>query len=189
MGPKALKRKAPDTNEMPADAKLPGPGGPSASPPSEITSFRGDYNFLSNFFHSPIVYDGLEFPTVEHAFQAAKCLDQASKLKLLNCNSPTIAKRVGRKVSLRPDWERVKMDIMHDILALKFAPNSQLGNLLLATGNAELIEGNAWHDNVWGSCVCPKHKNSPGQNKLGKLIMGVRDELRSGEKPSSASNV
>lgn len=81
----------------------------ASPPPSVINSFRGEYNFLSNFFHSPITCDGLEFPTVEHAFQAAKCLDHENKLRILECKSPTIAKRVGLTVPLRPDWERVKV--------------------------------------------------------------------------------
>ena len=78
-------------------------------PPAEIKSFRGDYNFLSNFFHWPFMWDGTEFPTVEHAFQAAKCVDPKEKQRILDHNSPTVAKRVGRKVKLRPDWERVKV--------------------------------------------------------------------------------
>lgn len=189
MGPKAVKRKATGTDDKSAAdmVSLPGPASGAGLPPAKIDSFRGEYNFLSNFFHSPIIQEDLEFSTVEHAFQAAKCLDRENKLLILNCKSPTIAKRAGRKVPLRPDWESVKFDIMHDILALKFAPGSHLGKLLLATGDAELIEGNMWHDNVWGSCMCAKHKSTPGQNILGKLISQVREELRLNEKPSTGN--
>lgn len=79
------------------------------SSPSSITNFRGQYDFLSNFYYSPIVCDDLEFPTVEHAFQAAKCLGLEDKKRILDCKSPTIAKRAGRRVPLRPDWESVKV--------------------------------------------------------------------------------
>ena len=143
-----------------------------------ITQFRGEYDFLSNFYKSPIHRDGLEYPTVEHAFQAAKCLDQAGKLTILKNKSPAVAKRVGRTVKLRSDWESVKLDIMREILTLKFAAGSELCAKLLQTGDAPLVEGNKWHDNFWGSCVCDKHRATPGLNHLGSIMMGVREQRR-----------
>lgn len=146
-------------------------------PPAKIDHFRGDYAFLSNFTYSPIHRDGLEYPTVEHAFQAAKCLDMAGKQSILADSSPSAAKRLGRRVQLRPDWESVKVDIMLDILRLKFAPATDFAVQLVATGEAQLIEGNTWHDNYWGSCMCAKHRSRPGANVLGKLLTQVRKEL------------
>ncbi|KAE8744479.1 hypothetical protein FOCC_FOCC008868 [Frankliniella occidentalis] len=173
------KRKATAGARLDGGSAPPAPSGP---PPSEITSFRGDYHFLSNFYKSPIVQDGIEYPTVEHAFQAAKCLDRSSKLSLVVNKNPVVVKRLGRRVQLRPDWESVKVDLMHEILSLKFAPNTEFATLLLATGEAKLIEGNRWHDNFWGACQCDKHRVTTGANHLGKLLMRVRDELRSSTK-------
>jgi predicted NAD-dependent protein-ADP-ribosyltransferase YbiA (DUF1768 family) len=84
---------------------------------------------------------------------------------------------MGRKVQLRPDWEKVKEYYMELGLRLKFE-NPSLRQKLLETGSDELIEGNSWHDNEWGSCYCARCQNIAGKNKLGKLLMKLREELR-----------
>lgn len=142
-----------------------------------ITNFRGTYEFLSNFAHSPLVYEGETYPTVEHAFQAAKTFDPEERAKVRMAASPGSAKRLGRRVTLRIDWETVKYDIMLALLRQKFN-DSVLCEKLLATGDAELIEGNTWGDRTWG-CVEVKGK-WVGKNRLGHLLMQVRAELRTG---------
>lgn len=132
-----------------------------------ITRFNSEYVFLSNFYPSPIIMDGIKYPTVEHAYQAAKTLDQHEKLAIAAALSPGQAKKMGRKISLRCDWKEVKILIMLELLHLKFA-DSVLKDQLLATGDAELIESNDWGDKFWGMC-CGK-----GSNNLGKLLMLVR---------------
>ena len=77
---------------------------------------------------------------------------------------------MGRSVSLRPDWEDIKDDVMLEGLYRKFT-NDELAEWLLDTGDEELVEGNWWGDRYWGVC------NGIGQNKLGKLLMKVREEL------------
>lgn len=137
----------------------------------KIDSFNGEYYFLSNYYHSPIVFEGIHYPTVEHAFQAAKTLNNNKRLEIARMRTPGDAKKAGRTVSLRPDWEKIKFDVMKKCVASKFE-DYNLRNKLLATGDAELIEGNWWNDTTWGVC------NGVGQNHLGKILMEVRDEIR-----------
>lgn len=142
-----------------------------------IAEFDGKYAFLSNFYPSIFTHDGIEYPTVEHFFQAAKTLDIKEKKAIAAAATPGQAKRMGRKVQLRPDWEKVKEYYMELGLRLKFE-NPSLRQKLLETGSNELIEGNSWHDNEWGSCYCTRCQNIAGKNKLGKLLMKLREELR-----------
>lgn len=140
-----------------------------------ITAFRGDYEFLSNFAASPLLYAGETYPTVEHAFQAAKTFDPEERAKVQMATSPGAAKRLGRRVTLCTDWETVKYDIMLALLRQKFS-DPVLREKLLATGDAELIEGNTWGERTWG-CVQVKGK-WVGKNRLGQLLMKVRTEMR-----------
>lgn len=137
----------------------------------KIDKFDGDFAFLSNFYPAPINTDGMSFKSSEAAYQAQKCLNTMDKFQFCNLE-PRDAKKLGRKVQLRPDWEDIKDEVMSHILSLKFRQNPNLGNLLIATGDAELIEGNHWQDTYWGVC------DGVGENRLGKLLMQVRRELR-----------
>lgn len=142
-----------------------------------IDSFRNEYSFLSNYSCSPFCIDTILFPTMEHYFQASKASNQEDYLFIANAPTPGDAKRYGRHTYLRPDWEEVKDNVMLIGLRKKFT-DPELRNLLLATGDEELVEGNYWHDNEWGNCTCPRCKNIPGKNKLGKLLMQVREEIK-----------
>lgn len=141
-----------------------------------IAGFRGAYRFLSNFEPCRVDFEGITFPTVEHAFQAAKTLDRAERARIAAMASPGEAKRAGRHVKLRQDWEEAKQHIMLDLLRTKFAPGTELAGKLLATGDSALVEANTWHDNYWGSCNCLRC-GSQGKNMLGISLMAVRDEL------------
>ena len=145
----------------------------------KIDCFDGKYAFLSNFYPSPITpfADNITYPTVEHAFQAFKTTNINKRLEIASQPTPGKAKRLGRSVDMRPEWRDIRKDIMYICLKDKFSDPS-LRERLLATGNAELIEGNTWHDNVWGDCHCPKCQNIPGENNLGKLLMKIREEIR-----------
>ena len=83
---------------------------------------------------------------------------------------------LGRRVKLRPDWENVKNEVMRELLMVKFG-SGKLREWLLATGDEKLVEGNTWHDNYWGSCICPRCRNR-GRNELGKTLMAIRQVLR-----------
>ena len=142
-----------------------------------INCFDGKYMFLSNFYNASCAFEGKVYPTVEHAFQAAKTLIPEEREEIRKAETPGKAKRMGRSVTLRSDWEEVKTDIMRQCLRskFKFAP---LGIDLINTGDEELVEGNTWHDNCWGNCTCEQCANTPGENRLGKLLMEIREELR-----------
>lgn len=136
-----------------------------------IDSFSGMYFWLSNFYRSPIFFDGYECATVEHAYQGAKAQDPANRLSIFQSKSPKEAKRAGRKVKLRPDWEEVKDAVMMECLIQKFTLHPDLRCKLLNTGDAMLIEDNHWGDTYWGVC------DGDGCNKLGQMLMLVRSML------------
>lgn len=142
-----------------------------------IVEFDGQYDFLSNFYHSPFAHDGIAYPTNEHFFQAMKTLDIDERKKIAAAETPGLAKRMGRNVQLRSDWEKVKVYYMELGLRLKFA-NKTLAEKLIATGDEELVEGNWWHDNTWGNCHCPQCSRVGGRNLLGMLLMELRKELQ-----------
>ena len=142
-----------------------------------ISEFDKEWAFLSNFYWSEIEFEGITYPTNEHFFQAMKTLDVNERRAIANCRTPGQAKRMGRRVALRPDWEDVKESVMLEGLCLKFA-DEQLADWLLETGDEELVEGTTWHDNEWGNCSCPKCAHIEGKNKLGRLLMQVRDMIK-----------
>jgi len=147
-----------------------------------INSFKGEYNFLSNFYLNEILYEGIIYPCAETAFQAAKCADKKDKQKFYLLQ-PAEAKKEGKKINLRPDWETVKVDIMREIIRIKFSNNADLRTKLLKIGDAELIEGNNWHDNFWGDCSCEHCKNITGENMLGNLLMEYRASIQNTPEP------
>jgi ribA/ribD-fused uncharacterized protein len=150
-------------------------------PSTSITSFSGAYTFLSNFYASPVllrcldIFDEDSYPTVEHAFQAAKSREPAVREDVRTSYTPGRAKRLGRVLSLRSDWDTIKFEVMESLLRQKFAPH-RLGGALLRTGDVELVEGNTWHDRIWGVCICERCR-STGQNELGKLLMKIRKDM------------
>lgn len=141
-----------------------------------IMEFRDRYRFLSNFYPSPIEVDGTVYPTVEHAFQAYKSDDPKVRQMISKLPLPSDAKKTGRLIKMRPDWDSIKDAHMLRLLAAKFSEPS-MKKKLLDTENEELIEGNYWHDNYWGSCNCERCQ-SKGKNILGKLLMDLRKSLR-----------
>jgi ribA/ribD-fused uncharacterized protein len=142
-------------------------------PSTRITSFSGAHACLSNFHPSCLEWMGLAVPTLEHGFQLAKTRDQMARLRIASAPTPGAAKRLGRDVPLRPGWEEAKKGVMRALLIQKFTRHADLARVLLATGDAELVEGNSWGDVYWG--VSGGH----GQNMLGQQLMEVRALLRS----------
>jgi len=148
-----------------------------------IDFFDGtEYDFLSNFHPSPVVLDDRhlfktnlsrrqECATVEHAFQAAKSTSPKYIREICQASSPGEAKMTGRGVRLRPDWEEVKIDIMRDLVQQKFFGNPELGQQLLETAPALLVEGNTWEDRFWGVY------EGDGLNWLGVILMETRNRL------------
>lgn len=137
----------------------------------KIESFRDEYFFLSNFYLCKVTIGGVEYSSGEAAFQAQKCVKKEEKDRFVEM-SPAQAKRYGKRVELRPDWEEVKLSIMETVVTAKFTQNPDLTTKLIETGDAELIEGNHWRDYFWGMC------NGKGKNNLGKILMKIRNELK-----------
>ena len=140
--------------------------------PDAILEFKGAYHFLDNFYPAPVTWEGMEYPTSEHAFQAAKTLDVELRKQIANDPSPFHAKKMGRSVDMRADWEERKYDIMKEIVLAKFCQHPKLAQKLLATGDAPLEEGNHHGDTTWGTV------DGQGKNWLGIILMLVREEIK-----------
>lgn len=138
----------------------------------KIDKFEGEFHFLSNFYPAYLLYEGVVWPTSEHAYQAMKTDDENQRLNMAMLDTPAEAKRYGRSVAMRRDWDTVKVDIMEEIVRCKFTQNENLKEMLLATEDLELVEGNTWNDTFWGVC------NGKGENNLGKVLMRIREELK-----------
>lgn len=136
-----------------------------------ILTFDGEYRFLSNFYPATFVWQGVLWSTSEHAYQAAKTTVPAERELIIRLKTATEAKRAGKVVTMRPDWNDVKVDIMLDIVFHKFNQNPELKAKLMATGLAHIEEGNNHHDRIWG--VCPPGSGK-GRNELGKILMDIR---------------
>jgi ribA/ribD-fused uncharacterized protein len=146
-----------------------------------IARFKDKYGFLSNFRGCPIVFEGVTYASTEHAYQAAKTLDPAERVQFTERITAGIAKRKGRAVTMRPDWDEVKDQIMYELNVQKYQ-DVGLRRDLLATGDIELVEGNNWHDNHFGVCQCGgkdfcARDNVTGENVLGKILMRIRAEI------------
>lgn len=141
-----------------------------------ITSFQGKNRFLSNFWPAKIVVGDIKFSSVETAYQASKALHRSDR-EAISKMTPGQAKRAGRKVTLVTDWERIKVNVMHNLNTQKYQ-DPELARMLLATYPALLIEGNTWGDTFWGATT-QNDKGPYGQNHLGQILMKIRAELKS----------
>jgi len=136
-----------------------------------INKFSGEHRFLSNFYPTLVHLDGWWYTTTEAAYQAAKTTDLEAR-RPFSKMSASEAKKAGRGLALREDWEDIKVQVMADLLCQKFRSGSNLAIKLDQTQDQELVEGNTWSDTFWGVC------NGVGENHLGKLLMGIRSMNR-----------
>ena len=134
-----------------------------------INSFDGEYDFLSNFYECPILWKGNLYRNSESIYQSYKTLDNVPFDFTKTTGSQ--AKKISKKLNVRPDWNKIKFDLMYEICQEKFNQNTDIAQKLMNTGDAILIEGNYWGDTYWGKC------NGVGQNNLGKILMKIREEL------------
>lgn len=134
-----------------------------------INSFRDKYYFLSNMYpHSGIG------KSVEHYFQAAKSTSPEDYQYVVDAVDGYEARTRGKKILMRDDWSKCKEDVMYEEIGVKFYCYPSLAKLLLDTGDEELVEGNTWGDRYWGVDI----RTNVGENKLGKILMKIREELR-----------
>ena len=149
---------------------------PATRPANKIAEFQRDYRFLSNFLPAEVVYEGITYPTAEHAYQAAKTLDPEKRKEIAALKTPAEAKHAGEALKPRDDWPAVKFNVMEDVDRYKFTHHPDLRDKLLATGDATLEEGNTWNDQIWG--ISPPDSGK-GENHLGLILMKIRHELKS----------
>ncbi|MFH8589304.1 GTP cyclohydrolase II [Streptomyces celluloflavus] len=150
--------------------------------PRVIDRFAGRWEFLSNYSPAEVHLDQRRYPTVEHAYQAAKTLDTAIRERIAGTVDPDEAKLLGRRYADRADWEESKVAVVRALVEEKFR-DPHLRALLLGTGGAELVEGNEWGDEFWG--VCAGH----GQNTMGLILMAVREQARREAHPEEAKQL
>ncbi|MCL4143307.1 UNVERIFIED_CONTAM: hypothetical protein GTU68_065810 [Idotea baltica] len=136
-----------------------------------------EHGYLCNFSAHGFTLDGDYWPTVEHYFQAQKFVGTEYAQRIRAARTPKEAKNLGmtRKITLRSDWEEVKVDVMQKAVFAKFKTHTDLAEALVETGNDELVE-NAPGDYFWGC-----GKMGTGQNWLGKILMEVRCQLQEPE--------
>lgn len=137
----------------------------------KILQFKNEYEFLSNFYEARTEYEGVVYPTSEHAYQAAKSKDATTRYVISKLETPDEAKKMGNIIKIRDDWDEIKTQVMYDCLVSKFS-DKKLAKKLLATGDKELIEGNHHSDMFWGKV------DGVGYNMLGRILMRIRSELR-----------
>lgn len=139
-----------------------------------IYEFRGDFNWLSNFYSCKVKYKGYEFGSVEQAYMFAKNDTCDDWLKFCQTNSPGICKQQSKLIKIREDWDSVKLNIMEYLLEQKFNQDP-FKSKLIATGNRNIIEGNYWGDSFWG--VDLNLNPNYGENHLGRIIMKIREKI------------
>lgn len=140
-----------------------------------ICSFSGKYHWLSNFAPVEIQYQGIVYPSVEHAYVAAKTTDIDTRKYIASLSSAGEAKKYGRALKLPPNWEKDKLSLMRQLCELKFK-QPKYKELLLATQDIPLLEGNTWGDMFWG--IVPQSDGSlSGFNNLGEILMKIREDL------------
>lgn len=149
------------------------PPHPDSSHPASITEFQGEFRWLSNFWPAKCWYDGVNYGSVEAAYQAAKTENAEERTCLLSV-TPATAKKIGRSFTIREGWHDMRLDVMKVLLEQKFTEDNHAGRQLIETHPAKLSEGNYWGDSFWGIDL----KKGKGKNHLGKLLMERRKELR-----------
>lgn len=134
----------------------------------------GEYGYLATYSNYGFFKDGVFWKTSEHYYQAQKFMDSDTKIRIQNAETPKIASIIGRdrKLNLRSDWEEVKQDVMFDAVYYKFKQNRDILQKFLDTGNARIVEATV-KENYWGS-----GPNNDGQNNYGKILIKVREKLR-----------
>lgn len=156
-----------------------------------IKNFIGEYYFLSNSYKGKsgkyntktktyehgeaFIFNGIQFDNGQAAFQSQKNLSNSVKYSMMY---PIAARHSGTQEDLRENWEEIKDEVMYQVQLAKFSQCESLKQKLLATCDEEIIKGNWKHDNYWGHCYCPQCKDIKKENKLGLILMQVREDLR-----------
>jgi len=152
------------------------------TPRDEINYFREEYEFLSNFYPTKVIFDGITYYNSEAAYQAQKCARPEERLQFASLSADE-SKKLGQKIEMRSDWHEIKFSIMEQIVYAKFTQNPMLAQELVNTGDKILKEGNYWKDLYWGVDI----KSGEGENNLGKILMALREQFRKTGIPTNSS--
>jgi ribA/ribD-fused uncharacterized protein len=154
---------------------------PGKSSEKEIQFYRANekpYGAFSNLYRCTVMFEGQEFPTAEHAYQAGKASKKNVREWILSAPTPSLVAMAAHGLytwDIVPNWSRIKFDRMRAVLKAKFTQHEDLRTLLLSTGDNRLVEAGRTNNAVnrlWGEV------NGKGTNMLGVLLMEVRNELR-----------
>lgn len=145
-------------------------------PQNTVYGFFGPFRFLSNFHVVQIPYNGLVYPSTEAAYMSGKTHNLLTKKALANTKTtPSEARKIGRMLELREDWDDIRLQVMEEVNTIKYTqdtPESKLlREMLLVTKPFVLVEANWWNDTFWGEC------KGVGENNLGKILMKIRESL------------
>lgn len=133
--------------------------------------FKNEYEFLSNFYPCK---DGT---TVEHRYQAAKASTPYEYEIIMKAPTAGRAKRLGKQIKMRKDWNAIKYEVMRSLVFYKFLSDPELGEKLCKI-KEDIVEDNTWHDQEWGNCLCDECKEIEGKNCLGEILMEVRSIIK-----------
>lgn len=144
-----------------------------------INNFSGEYAFLRDDFLVPVWYEGIWYPSAEHAYQASRTLYPKQKMLILECKTAIEAIRISnsKAITFRAGWKELRFQTKKVIVKSKFK-NKELAKKLVDTFPHQLINENMYHDNYWGNCKCKNCFNTRGKNKSGNILIAVRDVLR-----------
>lgn len=137
----------------------------------KIKQFQGEYRWLSNFADCDVFLEGILYPSVENAYQAAKTINKEERIQFETCSAGH-AKRASKNITMRKDWSEIKKQVMFNLLCQKFNKEPYI-TLLLDTKLVDIEEGNTWGDTYWGIDL----RSGRGQNILGKMIMDIRLDI------------
>lgn len=153
-----------------------------------VCHFRGRYFFLSNCYPISIKFQGVNYNSIEQAYQATKCAYDIDRYHIRKCALPKEARRLGKQMTVRPYWNLIKLKVMEDLLRLKFN-HPHLRAKLKATANEEIAALNDNHNVFWGVCFCSKHRSHPGEDHLGRLLMKIRSEIIEADAANDATKI
>jgi ribA/ribD-fused uncharacterized protein len=152
---------------------------------AEIRFYRSNekpYGIFSNLYPSPVHFEGMLYPTAEHAYQSGKARKPEVREWILSAPTPALAAMAAHGLytwEVVPNWAEIKFDRMRRVLRAKFEQHQGLRSILIATHSARLVEAATVSNAVnrlWGEV------NGVGQNMLGIMLMELRAEFRAAER-------
>src|ERR1700686_4350394 len=155
-----------------------------------ITQFKGKHDFLDPAYYCLAEYDGVIYNSAEAALLASQYDTPYFRSMFRDPSLPIWrARELSKRSQKRPDWTpELSLDLTRQIPLDKFCRSPNLRSLLLATCDERIVAENNWHEQFWGRCICNTKPGKygrkdaclvPGSNRLGEILMSVREQLGS----------